>query len=124
MFEEKWIEWMHSFTARLPKVYQQDVNIDTSFERCLRDLLRKHDQQIIGELRARPLREWGKPLHLEVQADKHLQSCRWYSSQTLGIKGIKLEDIECAQRKTDSFLQVANQYLYTRSQEETNPKLQ
>ena len=111
IFEEKWIEWMQEFTVRLPKVYQHNVDIDTSFERCLRDLLQKHDQQIIEELSHRPLREWGKTLHLAVQADKHLQSCRWYSSQTLGIKDIKVGDTEYAQRKTDSFLQAVNKYL-------------
>ena len=39
IFEKKWIEWMQEFTVRLPKVYQHNVDIDTSFERCLRDLL-------------------------------------------------------------------------------------
>ena len=114
MFEEKWKEWMEEFTAKLPRVYQQDVNIDTSFERCLRDLLRKHDQQIIGELRQRPLRDWGNPLELTVQPDKHLQSCRWYSTRlgsSLGITGIKKEDIDYAQLKTETFLQTAKQYV-------------
>ena len=109
MFEEKWIEWMRDFTGRLPKVCQQDVDIHTAFERCLRDLLRKHDQQIIGILSRTPLRLWGQSLHLVIQKDKHLRSSRWGSS--LGITGIRKEDVENAQMKTDSFLQTAKQYL-------------
>ena len=111
IFDEKWMEWMQDFTVRLPEVYQHNVNIATSVEICLRDLLQKHDHQIIEKLRNRPLQMWGKPLRLVVQSDTHLLSCRWYNFQTVGIKGITFEDIEYAQWKTDSFLQVANQYL-------------
>ena len=84
IFERKWIELMQDFTARLPKVYQQSIDMETAFERCLRDLLRKHDQQVIEALNHRPLREWGKPLHLAIQPDKYLQALRWFL--TIGIK--------------------------------------
>ena len=100
MFEEKWIELMQ--LAKLPKVYQQNVDINTAFERCLRGLLQKHDKQIIRKLGNIPLRMWGNSLHLQIQADKHC-SCRWGS--------LLEEDVENAQMKTDSFLQTANQYL-------------
>jgi len=103
LFEEKWIEWMRDFSVRLPKVYQKKVDIHSTIERCLRDLFRKNDPQIIGKLSWTPLRLWGQPLHLVIQADKHLRSCRWW--------GIKKEDVENAQMKTDNFLQTANQYL-------------
>ena len=104
MFEEKWTEWMQDFTARLPKVYQQDVNIDSAFERCLRDLLRKHDHQIIEKLSHKPLRMWGQPLQLAIQPDKHLRSLRWF-------KGIQEEDIELAKVTNERFLETAKQYL-------------
>ena len=110
IFKEKWREWIRDFTARLPKVYQQDINIATSVERCLRDLLRKHNQQVIEALNHRPLREWGKPLHLAIQPERHLQTLRWFSSHSLAM-GIKKEDIEYAQRETEGFLQMENQYL-------------
>ena len=103
IFEKKWTEWMRDFTARLPKLYQQDVNIDTAFERCLRDLLRKHDQQIIEKLSHKPLRKWGQPLQLAIQPEKHLRSLRWF-------KGIQDEDIEPAQETSERFLQTAKQY--------------
>ena len=109
MFEEKWTEWMHEFTAKLPKMDQQDVDIHIAFERCLRDLFQKDNQQIIGKLSHRSLREWGKPLHLAVQPKTHLRCCRWGSS--LGITGIKEEDTDYAQIKTDSFLKTAKQHL-------------
>ena len=103
-FEKKWIECMQDFNARVPKVHQQSVNIDISVERCLRELFRrKQDKQIIGKLSRKPLREWGKPLQVVVQPDTHLQSSRWW--------GLKAEDVEYAQRKTNSFLQIASQYL-------------
>ena len=104
IFEEKWAEWMQDFTARLPKVYQQDVNIEASFERCLRELLRRHDLQIIMKLRHTPLRMWGQPLQLAIQLDKHLLSLRW-------VKGIQEEDVELAKVANEGFLETAKQYL-------------
>ena len=104
IFEKKWTEWMQDFTARLPEVYQQDVDIATGFERCLRDLLQKHDNQIIEELSHRPLRMWGQPLQLAIQPNKHLHSLRW-------LKGIQEEDIELAKVTNEGFLETAKQYL-------------
>ena len=104
MFEEKWVEWMRDFTARLPKVYQQDFDIATAVERCLRAFLRRHDHLIIAELTRRPLRERGKPLQLAVQPSKHLLSLRWF-------KGIQEEDIELAKVTNVGFLETAKQYL-------------
>ena len=104
MFDKKWAEWMQEFTARLPKVYQQDVNIDATFERCLSDLLRKHDHQIIIKLSHKPLQMWGQPLQLVIQPYQHLRSLRWY-------KGIQEEDIEAAKVTNEGFLETAKQYL-------------
>ena len=104
IFEENWTEWMQHLSARLPKVYQQDVNIDTAFERCLRDLLRKHDHQIMMKLSHKPLRMWGQPLQLAIQPDKHLRSLRWF-------KGIQEEDVELAKVTNEGFLETAKQYL-------------
>ena len=67
---------MQNFTAKLPKVYQEDINIQFEFESCMRDLFRENHQRIIGKLTQRPLRMWGEPLHLDVQKDKHLHSLR------------------------------------------------
>ena len=104
IFQEKWTEWMQDFTAKLPMVYQQDVNIDATSERCLRDLLRKHNLQIIMILSRTPLRMWGQTLQLAIQPDKHLRSLRWF-------KGIQEEDIELAKVTNERFLETAKQYL-------------
>ena len=102
IFEDKWGEWMQALTARLPKVYQEDINIDTSIENCLRNLLRKHDWKI----RYTSLRRQGKHLKLAIQAHKHLQSRRWW-----GIKHLCDEDIEYAKTMNIKFLETAEQYL-------------
>ena len=102
MFEDKWGEWMHTFTARLPKVYQEEVKIDTSIENCLRTLFRKHDQKI----RHTSLQRQGKHLKLAIQEHKHLQSRRWW-----GIKHLCDEDIEDAKTMNKKFLETAEQYL-------------
>ena len=95
---------MQEFTARLPKVYQQDVNIDATFESCLSDLLRKHYHQIIIIPSHKPLRMWGQPLQLAILPYQHLRSLRWY-------KGIQEEDIEAAKVTNEGFLETAKQYL-------------
>ena len=95
---------MQEFTARLPKVYQQDVNIDATFERCLSDLLRKHYHEVIIKLSHKPLRMWGQPLQLAIQPYQHLCSLRWY-------KGIQEEGIEAAKVTNEGFLETAKQYL-------------
>ena len=107
-FEEKWKEWMNSFTCNKGQVieYPSDSKIEEEIVGILRQQLVSHDSLIVSKLLTKPLNERSCSLRLLIDKDLHLTSTRW-----MGFRSLGNDDVIVANHLTEDYLTSARNFI-------------
>ena len=112
MFDQKWAERITEFKSIT--VFESDPGIETSVQKCLRELLGADEYMLNPKLTSKSLRERALEqqvaLEFKVIEGTHITTKAWSLRKPLTLN-VNAQNLKAAQEATDTFLATARQYL-------------